>query len=100
MTTEEEHKEKLTNEFRNGQDAQILLNGVENLLAMYKADLFRDLTDTKPDQIEEREEVYRQLKTIEFVERKLSTAIQTGKWAKQQLTSFDKAKQLINNVIG
>lgn len=98
--TEEQLEENLVNEFKNGTDAKKLKNGLENLLSMYKAELFNDLMSTKSSQAEEREEVYRQLKTVEFVERKLIKAIQTGEMAKRQLSLMDKAKQSINNVIG
>lgn len=97
---EEQLEENLVNEFRNGKDAKILKNGLENLLAMYKAELFNDLIATDADEKDKREEAYRQLKTVEYVEGKLIKAIQTGEMAKQQLSAMDKAKQLMNNMIG
>lgn len=100
MMTEEEKAEALTNQYRNGQDAKALKNGLENLLAMFKAEIFNDITSTKPSETNNREEFYRQLKTIEYVEKRLITSIQTGEFAKQQLSAIDKAKQYLNNMIG
>ena len=97
---EDQREEALVNQFRNGQDAQKLMNGIENLLLMYKGELMAELTSSGDEEKERRESIYRQLKTIDYVESKLLTAIQTGKLAKQDLTAMDKAKQLINNMIG
>lgn len=98
--TEEEQYESLVNQFRNGQDAKKLQSGLENILTMYKGELFNSLLDTEDGQTKERDDIYRQLKTIDYVESRIINAIHTGEMAKQELSAFDKAKQLLSNMIG
>jgi hypothetical protein len=97
---QEEVDEKLVSEMNNGQTASLIYNGVSNLFLEYEAELFESMKSSSFKDVEKREEIYRQLKSLGTVKGKLLSAIQTGKMAKEQLSLIDRAKQSINNMIG
>ena len=82
--TPEERAKHLTNEVVKEQSAKVLLNGVKGLFIEYSAELFEALKRSNHKDTEKREEIYRQLKSIDTVEAKLLEAIQTGSMAREQ----------------
>lgn len=69
-----------------------VLNNVEYQKAFIaiKAHLLSEFENTKFKQQEERDEVWRKLQSLNFIERQLTEVMQTGKIAEQTLT--DKIK--------
>ncbi len=97
---EEEKAKQLTKEVVREQQAKVILNGVRNLFIEYNAELFESLKRTKHKETEKREEIYRQLLSIDTVEAKLLEAIQTGSMAREQLSLMQKATQKVRNIVG
>lgn len=95
MMTEEERSEHLTNEVVKEQQAKVILNGVKDIINQYRGELFNSLTQTKWMQRGKREEIYRQLKSVDTFEARLLKDIQTGKIARQQLSLLSKAKNVV-----
>lgn len=98
--TEEEQAKHLTNEVVKEQAAKVLLNGLKGLFIEYNAELFEALKRSNHKETEKREEIYRQLKSIDTVEAKLLEAIQTGSMAREQLSLMQKATQKVRNIVG
>lgn len=86
-------EEILTNEIHREQSASTVLNNAEFQKAFigYKADLFDSFSKTEWDATGKREEIYRQLKSLNTVEAKLLRLIQTGSMAREQLSIMQKA---------
>ena len=66
----------------------------------YRAELVDNLIRTKGDEVDKREEFYRQLKSLGIMKVKLTKAIQTGKMARDELSIMHKAANAFKNVIG
>ena len=97
---QEEQARQLTSEIVKEQSAKVLLNGLKGLFIEYSAELFEALKRSNHKDKEKREEIYRQLKSIDTVEAKLLEAIQTGGMAREQLSLMQKATQKVRNIVG
>lgn len=100
ILTEEEQAKHLTNEVVEEQAAKVLLNGLKGLFIEYGAELYESLKQSNYKETEKREEIYRQLKSIDTVEAKLIEAIQTGSMAREQLSFLQKTTQKVRNIVG
>lgn len=98
--TEEEQAKHLTNEVVKEQQAKVLLNGIKGLFIEYSAELYEEIKRSNYKDKEKREEIYRQLKSIDTVEAKLLEAIQTGSMAREKLSLMQKATQKVRNIVG
>lgn len=87
--TEDESKQ-LTKEIEKESESIVLLNGLKSHFDEYRNELSALIPNTKHSEVEKREEIYRQLKSINTVEARLLTAIQTGSLAREQLTMWQK----------
>ncbi|MBL4664317.1 MAG: hypothetical protein JKY22_12370 [Flavobacteriaceae bacterium] len=87
-----QQKEILTKEIEEESKAELILNGTNQYFIEYKAQLFEESKATGWKEVDKREEIYRQLKSIDVVQSKLLTAIQTGSMAREQLSAWQKAK--------
>lgn len=95
-------KEQLTREVQREGLAKSVLNNPEfkRVFISYSAELFESLKRTKWDDKEKREEIYRQLKSLDTMEAKFLEALQTGKMARHQLTKLQRAANAVKNVVG
>ena len=72
-------------EVREGVQAQAHLDIVQPRIDAMKANIERTLFDTKPDQAEDREELYRFHRALDRLIADFKRDIDTGKLAKKQL---------------
>jgi len=95
-------EERLTQEVVREQAAESVLNNAEfkRFFLEYRGQLFDSLSHTKWNEIDKREEIYRQLKSLNTMEAKLTEAINTGKMARDELNRMQKAAKAVKNVIG
>lgn len=97
---EEDKAEHLTQEVVKEQESKLILGGVKQLFMQYRSNLFGELQASNWRQTKKREEIYRQLKSIDTVEAILLTSIQTGKMARNQLSLMQRATQKARNIVG
>lgn len=97
---EEEKAEHLTNEVLEEQRAKVILNGVKGHLVAYQAELFQAFSKTSHEEKEKREEIYRQMKSLNTVEARLLKAIETGKLARAELSRMQKLAKTAKNIVG
>lgn len=97
---EEEKAEHLTNEVMEEQRAKTILNGVKSHFLAYQAELFDSFSKTDSNEKEKREEIYRQIKSINVVEARLLKAIQTGKLARDELSRMQQLAKTAKNIVG
>ena len=82
----------LQNDILRMQSVNKVLNNAEyqNAFMMIKAHLLSEFEGTKFKQHEERDEVWRKIQSLNFIEGQLTEVMQTGKIA--ELTLADKLK--------
>ncbi len=97
MTNNQEESDLLAHEVQEEQSAKVILNGVKKYLIAYQAELFQEMKDQNWKDIEKREEIYRQLKSVDEFESRLLTAIQSGTMARETLAG--RFKQTLRKVI-
>jgi len=97
---EQEKAEHLTNEVIKEQEAKVILNGIKGHLMAYQAELFVSFSKTDHGEKEKREEIYRQMKSLNVVEARLIKAIQTGKLARNELGRMQKLANKAKNIVG
>ena len=99
---EKDRQELLTNEVLRAQSAEAVLNNSEfkRFFDEYRGDLFRKIMESKGDEIDKREEFYRQLKSLGIMEANLTRAINTGKMARDEMTRLQKLTAVTRNVVG
>ena len=95
-------EQQLTQEVERELSAKKILNNPEfrRVFIEYNAQLFESLKATKWEENEKREEIYRQLKSLDTMEAKFLEALQTGKMARHQLSLMQKAAKTVKNVVG
>lgn len=78
------NKEK---QVRDGDEAKAVLNNnaFVNAFLKYQGELFKAFTTSEPDDMGIREDIYKQMKSLDNVERNLRKAIEAGKIAKNAL---------------
>ena len=86
----------LQNDVLRMQSVNSVLNNTEyqNAFMMIKAHLLSEFECTKFKQHEERDEVWRKIQSLNFIEGQLTEVMQTGKIA--ELTLADKLKARFN----
>lgn len=82
------NKEKTEQQLARAADAKKLLGHplFESSVVAVKASIFSTIENSKWHRRREREEAYRQLKSLNSVMRVLEKEVETGKLAQQQLT--------------
>lgn len=95
-----DQKAQITREIIAEQDAQELINNVGKYFVEYEEQLFKELKTTEWKENDKRNEIYRQLKTLDTVAAKISRAIQTGKMARTQLTQWQRTAKQVKNMVG
>jgi O-phosphoseryl-tRNA(Cys) synthetase len=95
-------EERLSVEISQEEQAKKIINNplFQKVFVEYSGQLYNALKRTKWNESEEREEIYRQLKSLDTMEAKFTEALQTGKLARHQLTLMQKAAKKVKNVIG
>ncbi len=88
----QQQQEQISREIKEEREAKILLHGLKAHFDDYKKELTASIPNTKHTEVDKREEIYRQLKSINTVEARLLTAIQTGSLAREQLTMWQKCQ--------
>ncbi len=62
---------------------------------MFRAQLMEGFTNTKFKDSAERDEIWRKMQTIQYVQDYLEDVMDTGKLANHTLSMLDRAKQMI-----
>jgi hypothetical protein len=90
-----EQSKQIKQELEREKEAKKIVNNKEFVKAFedYKAELFKAFSTSKYDEIEKREELYRQVKSLNTVRGKLEKVLITGKMASEQLSVWQKAKK-------
>ena len=85
---------KLADNVKKGHDANSVLNNQQFKTAFIsiKATLINGFEDTNHDQSSERDEIWRKLQSLNWLEAELSDIIQTGKLAQIDLDNRSKQK--------
>ncbi|MCZ6898345.1 MAG: hypothetical protein O7D95_06550 [Betaproteobacteria bacterium] len=96
----DDQKEQITREIIEEQQAQEIINKVGKYFVEYEQQLFKEIKTTKWEESDKRNELYRQLKSLDTVAAKITRAIQTGKMARTQLTQWQKAAKQVKNMVG
>ena len=78
-------------EIARGREAASLINNAiyQESFILLKAQMMKAFQDTRYDQSEERDEIWREMKVLGAVERQIKAVMQTGKFAE---------KSIVNNV--
>lgn len=84
--SENEKAERLQSEILKGDEAETLLKGIQPYFTAYSGELYQNLKKTKFNEVDKREEYYRQLKAVDTLEALITTSIQTGKMARTELS--------------
>lgn len=93
-------KEQISREIIEEQNAKELINKVGKYFVEYEEQLFKEIKTTKWEENDKRNEIYRQLKSLDTVAAKITRAIQTGTMARTQLTQWQKAAKSVKNMVG
>lgn len=93
-------KDQISREIIEEQNAKELINKVGKYFVEYEEQLFKELKTTKWEEDDKRNEIYRQLKSLDTVAAKIARAIQTGSMARQQLTQWQKTAKTVKNMVG
>lgn len=99
MTTESEKGERISREIGAGDEAKASLKVLDFHFTAFRAHIFQDISESTYKETDKREELYRQLKSIEYVESRLKKSIQTGKLAEKELSMWQTAKNKLKQVI-
>ena len=86
---------KLQDDILRGQSADSVLNNIEykKAFVMIKATLINGFEQTKFKEHKERDEVWRKLQALNWLETELTNVMQTGKISQKSL--LDRAKNII-----
>lgn len=75
---------------------QVTENPVYNeSFKMIKAELFEKFTKTKTGDTEAREEIWRKMQSLDWLEGYMKRVMNTGKLAEQELSMSDKLKRVV-----
>lgn len=96
-----ERKEQLDQEAGRKAEAQRILGSSLHKEAwnMVRADLFNKFTSTAWDQKEEREQLYREMKSLQRVEKYYNSIVSTGKMAEDELTRLQRSAKVAKQFI-
>lgn len=100
--TEEEKVAKLESDVVREQQAKAVLTNPEFMRAFtaYRAKLFDSFSSSNHDETERREEIYRQMKSLDTVEATLRKSLQDGRMAREQLSLMQKVANKAKNIVG
>ena len=96
----DDQKKQISREIISEQEANKILESVGKYFIEYDQQLQREFKKTAWDDRKKREEIYRQLKSLDTVVAKITRAIKTGEMARQQLTQWQKAAKQVKNMVG
>jgi hypothetical protein len=102
MNLDKKQVSQILGEIDREEEANKILNNPEfkRVFIEYTAQLLDSLTSTKADEVERREDIYRQMKSLNVVEGKFIKALQTGKLARQTLSNWQKLANNTKKIIG
>ena len=85
------------NELNRGVLAEQVLNNpiYQEAFIAFRAQLMEGFRGTKFKQNAERDEIWRKMQTVDFLEEYLQEVMETGKMAKESLSTLEKAGRLI-----
>lgn len=86
---------KLKERVGDGLDAESIMQKLAPTLTAIRADLYRQFTKTKYKQTEDRDEIWRKMQALEWVENNINRRIRTGEQA--QKTLLQRMKDKITN---
>lgn len=88
--------EQLSREVARGQEAKDLLDHdlIRESFAIIRNNLLSEYEGSKSHDKEGREDAYRQLKALNEIKRHLSSVLETGKMAEQQITKMQQVKKV------
>jgi len=97
MNNEQEQIRKANEDIKRAELArQVIDNPVfQESFTLFKVNCFDRFTKTKFDNVEEREEIWRKLQTLEFVESNLKNLIENGEFARETLSLIERAKKVV-----
>ena len=100
--TEEEKEAKLQSDVVREQQAKAVLTNPEYSRAFtaYRAKLFERFSSSNHEDTELREEIYRQMKSLDTVEATLRKSLQDGRMAREQLSRMQKLAKKAKNIVG
>ena len=93
-------KEQLQKANEDIQRAELARQVLDNPLFRESFTLFRDacmarFRKTKFEETSERDEIWRKLQTLDFVENNLVSLIETGEFARETISLLERAKKTI-----
>lgn len=86
---------KLKERVNDGLNAEKLMDDLSPTLTAIRADLYRQFTKTKYKQVDDREEIWRKMQALEWVENNINRRVRTGEQA--QKTLYQRMKDKITN---
>lgn len=98
----EENVRKLADNVSRGDQAKLVLNNSVYQEAMIKieAELISRLRDSDWNSVDEREEVYRRLQTVKYLESYIEKVMSTGVVAKEKLSAFARLRENAKKLTG
>jgi hypothetical protein len=102
MNINKDQERQILDEINREESANKILNNPEfkRVFIEYTAQLLDSLTSTQANEVEKREDIYRQMKSLNVVEGKFIKALQTGSLARQTLSNWQKLANNTKKIIG
>lgn len=88
----DDYESKLKMQVADGQDAERLLKTLEPTFTSIKADLYRQFTKTTYKASEDRDEIWRKMQSLEWVENNIKRRVRDGETANKTLLKRIKEK--------
>ena len=96
----DDQKEQISREIIEEQQAKELINKIGKYFLEYEEQLFKELKNSQWKESDKRDEIYRQLTSLDTVAAKIAKAIQTGTMARTQLTNWQRAAKKVKIMVG
>lgn len=95
--TEEQQVQQASEDIKRAELARQVLNNpiFQESFSLFREACMTRFAKTKFEESKEREEIWRKLQTLDFVENNLRSLIETGEFARETISFLERAKKTV-----